>query len=592
MVLKGGYALYHIRNRTGTTIITSPGTLLMDALVEAGVMRHDFPCNRNGICKKCKVAIKSGEEWTEVLSCQTVIESDLEIDVSPVDGAAAVCLHEGHGRRAVLSPVVRKTLVSPSPDGKVPGWEELCLRARIPNEHVRATDASVLRTVASLGQQKTAFTLAIRGHEIIAAEIGDTQSRIYGMAFDIGTTTVVGYLIDLCGGHLLATASALNPQVQYGADVISRITYADQEKDGLERLRSSIVACVNSLIGEAAGRANIDRRHIYDLVFVGNTCMHHLFLGILPTALGRYPYQPVVRSAVTLNALRTGIEVNEQADLTWLPALAGFVGADTIGMLLAHPLQDELATTLAVDIGTNGEIVLASGGGLWACSAAAGPAFEGYSMASGIRAQTGAVDEVRIESDSVFYHVIGEVKPKGICGSGFADAVAGLLKSKLIDRSGLLVSGNPGPVSKRIVDRNGSMAFLLVPGEETSDGREILVTQRDIRYLQLAKAAISTGILLLLREAGVRPDDIEKVILAGAFGLYLKPESIQGIRLLPEPLCGKIVAVGNAAGVGAQNALLSHAERSTAQELARKIRYVELAGRKDFEELFMDELSF
>jgi uncharacterized 2Fe-2S/4Fe-4S cluster protein (DUF4445 family) len=585
--------LHSILDGTGNKIIASHGSLLIDALVDAGLMQRDFPCSRKGICKKCMVSIKSEENWVEVLSCQTMVESDLEIDLSRGDSAVAVCLQEGHGKRAALAPAVNKVFFSPASDGMVLSWEELCLRSGIPKEQGRTADPNVLRSVATLSQKKTAFTLVVRGNEVIAAEIGDTRFERYGMAFDIGTTTVAGYLINLSDGCVLATASALNPQVQYGADVISRITYADQEQEGLERLRSSIVQCVNGLIGEATERAKVSCQAIYDLVFVGNPCMHHLFFGILPTALGRYPYQPVVRDMVTFNAHSVGVDINEQADLTWLPAIAGFVGADTIGMLLAHPLQDEQEVTLAVDIGTNGEIVLASGGHLWACSAAAGPAFEGYSMVSGIRAQTGAIDVVRIEPDKVKFHVIGDVKPQGICGSGLADLVAGLLATKHIDPSGgLAVSDKTDELSSRIVERNGSLAFLLVPGDQTRDGHDILVTQKDIRFLQLAKAAIATGIRVLLREAGIQVSDVSKVLLAGAFGLYLKPESIKSIRLLPEALCGKIVAVGNAAGVGAQNALLSLEERKTAQELAEKIRYVELAGRKDFEDLFLAELSF
>jgi len=249
--------------------------------------------------------------------------------------------------------------------------------------------------------------------------------------------------------------------------------------------------------------------------------------------------------------------------------------------------------TLAVDIGTNGEIVLASQGELWACSAAAGPAFEGYSMRSGIRAQDGAIDSVWIGAQGVSYHVIGDVKPQGICGSGLVDAVAGLLRAQRIDLSGRLVmSDSPDHVSGRIVEREGSLVFLLATRDETNDGREIFITQKDIRQLQLAKAAIAAGIKVLLSEAGLHWGDVTKVILAGAFGLYLKPESINSIRLLGDIPREKILAVGNAAGVGSQNALVSLEDRKAASELVKNIRYVELAGRADFVDLFMKELSF
>jgi uncharacterized 2Fe-2S/4Fe-4S cluster protein (DUF4445 family) len=390
-----------------------------------------------------------------------------------------------------------------------------------------------------------------------------------------------------------AAVSILNPQVQYGADVISRITFADGEPDGLDRLRSCIVKSVNDLIIDAAGKAGISRDSIYDVVFVGNPCMHHLFLGIDPGQLGRSPYQPFLRIPISLNARLVGLEVNKMATLSWLPAVAGFVGADTVGMLLAHPVQHDQGVTLAVDIGTNGEIVLASHGKLWACSAAAGPAFEGYSMKSGIRAQTGAIDSVWIGTHDISYHVIGDVKPQGICGSGLVDAVAGLLSTKHLDLSGRLISSNQTDgVSGRFVEREGSLVFLLASSDETNDGREIVITQKDIRQLQLAKAAIAAGIKVLLGEAGLSWDDVTKVILAGAFGLYLKPESIKSIRLLGEISSDKVLAVGNAAGVGAQNALVSREDRNGASELAQKIRYVELAGRTDFVDLFMQALSF
>jgi len=404
---------------------------------------------------------------------------------------------------------------------------------------------------------------------------------------------VVGYLVDLNDGSMRAAVSTLNPQVQYGADVISRITFSDGEPDGLDRLRSCIVHAVNDLIGEAAGKASIGRDSIYDLVFVGNPCMHHLFLGIDPSQLGRSPYQPFLRDPISLNARMVGLEVNNMANISWLPAVAGFVGADTVSMLLAHPLQNTREVTLAVDIGTNGEIVLASQGELWACSAAAGPAFEGYSMRSGIRAQDGAIDSVWIGAQGVSYHVIGDVKPQGICGSGLVDAVAGLLRAQRIDLSGRLVmSDSPDHVSGRIVEREGSLVFLLATRDETNDGREIFITQKDIRQLQLAKAAIAAGIKVLLSEAGLHWGDVTKVILAGAFGLYLKPESINSIRLLGDIPREKILAVGNAAGVGSQNALVSLEDRKAASELVKNIRYVELAGRADFVDLFMKELSF
>ena len=569
------------------------GQLLIDVLVDAGMMKNDFPCGRRGVCGKCQVRMKSGSQWTEVLSCQTLVDSDLEIDVAAGDQAMDVCLQEGLGRRAPLMPAVHKTYFVPVSNDPTLSWEDLCVRSGIPKNKGTAADVEVVRQAVASCKKLAPFTIVTRSYEVIAVETGDTRPLLYGMAFDIGTTTVVGYLVDLNDGSMRAAVSTLNPQVQYGADVISRITFSDGEPDGLDRLRSCIVHAVNDLIGEAAGKASIGRDSIYDLVFVGNPCMHHLFLGIDPSQLGRSPYQPFLRDPISLNARMVGLEVNNMANISWLPAVAGFVGADTVSMLLAHPLQNTREVTLAVDIGTNGEIVLASQGELWACSAAAGPAFEGYSMRSGIRAQDGAIDSVWIGAQGVSYHVIGDVKPQGICGSGLVDAVAGLLRAQRIDLSGRLVmSDSPDHVSGRIVEREGSLVFLLATRDETNDGREIFITQKDIRQLQLAKAAIAAGIKVLLSEAGLHWGDVTKVILAGAFGLYLKPESINSIRLLGDIPREKILAVGNAAGVGSQNALVSLEDRKAASELVKNIRYVELAGRADFVDLFMKELSF
>ena len=585
--------MYSIKDVSGKIIAASHGQLLVDALVGAGMMTNEFPCGRRGVCRKCQVRMKSGNQWLEVLSCQTLIESDLEVDVSPSDQSMDVCLTEGLGRRAPLAPAIRKTQFIPPSDDPAPTWEDVCRMSGIPSGQGMASNEDVLKMAVTFCKKRAPFTIVTRFHEVMTVESGDTRDQLYGMAFDIGTTTVAGYLVDLNKGSTLATVSTLNPQVQYGADVISRITFADSSPDGLDLLRTSIVRAVNDLIGEAARKAGINRESIYDLIFVGNPCMHHLFLGIDPGQLGRAPYQPFIRTSVSLNAYSAGLDINKSAIMSWLPIVAGFVGADTVSMLLAHPLEEEAGVTLAVDIGTNGEVVLASRGALWACSAAAGPAFEGYSMKSGIRAQNGAIDSVWIDTNGVSYHVIGEGKPQGICGSGLVDAVSGLLTTGHLDRSGRLSSSeNVDPISERIVERDGLLVFLLATREETRDGREVVITQKDIRHLQLAKAAIAAGIKILLAEAGLQWNDVEKVILAGAFGLYLKPESIKTIKLLGEIPSDRIRAVGNAAGMGAQNALLSVEDRENAAELVNKINYVELAGRADFVDLFMKELSF
>jgi uncharacterized 2Fe-2S/4Fe-4S cluster protein (DUF4445 family) len=587
--------LFTIKNvSSGHVIDVEPGAFLIQALADAGLMLEDSSCGRQGLCEKCLVRTRPGEDedWKEVLACQTPVLSDLQVDMpGPGRLRKYVALREGSGARAAFAPSVRKIFVESC--RLALAWEELSSRAGIPPAARTPEDMQVVRELSLLLAAGKSFTAVIASHKIVGVEEGDTCARLCGMAFDIGTTTVVGYLLNLLDGELLATVSALNPQVSYGADVISRISLTEREPPGLEQLREAIVACVDGLIGEAVEQAGLRREDVYDLVFVGNPCMHHLFFGIRPVSLGKAPYQPVVREQVEVAASQAGARASRFARLTWLPAVAGFVGADTVGMLLAHPLGEAGDATLALDIGTNGEIVLSCRGELWAASAAAGPAFEGTAMTSGMRAQSGAIDRAWIGKDGWGYNVIDQVRPRGMCGSGLVDAVAALLNEGLIKSSGRIVPpAGDHPLARSFVTRGGSAAFVLVPGDAAEGGREIVITQHDVRQLQLAKAAISTGILLLSQEAQQPLEELQRVILAGAFGMYLSLAGIRAIGLLPGTLCDRIVAVGNAAGAGAQNALLSQDSRRLATEIAARVRYVELAGRADFTDMFLQRLEF
>ena len=589
--------MFSLKNASGWQLIqVTPGVLLIEALAEAGLAVEDTSCGRQGVCAKCLVRTRSteNEEWAEVLACQTPVISDLEIDMPDPERLrkfVAVC--QGSGIQVAPEPAVRKLFVKSLPGEMALAWEELCAAAGIPHKSTSPENVGLLRELARLVTANKSFTAIIAEDKILGLEEGDTSAALYGMAFDVGTTTVVGYLSDLLTGKLLAAVSALNPQVRYGADVITRITLAEREPHGLQQLQDCIVACVNELIGEAAAEAGIRREDIYDFVFVGNPCMEHIFLGIQPAGLGKAPYQPVLREQVTFTAAEVGVQANELARVCWLPAVAGFVGADTVGMLLAHPLAESAETTLALDIGTNGEIVLACRRELRACSTAAGPAFEGTAMTSGLRAQSGAIDRVWVGKQGWQYHVIDGIRPRGICGSGVVDAVAALLNQGLITESGRLTRPDNGhPLARNFVTHEGAAAFVLVSGDAAENGKDILITQNDVRQLQLAKAAVATGLFLLLQEAQVSLQDVARVILAGAFGMYLTLESIRTIGLIPEELCGKVVAVGNAAGAGAQNALISTRSRRLAAHTAAKIRYVELAGRLDFADLFVERLGF
>lgn len=569
----------------------APGTPLMKVLTEAGVMNADYPCGGMGICGKCKVKIRVGGGWEEVLACQTRVVSDMEAQLDENDIDTTVCVETASGERAVLNPAVKKIFFPPSGDLPL-CWEELCARLGTDNSQTLA-DMRAVRDLANCAYLNKGFTVVLYDGEILSLETGDTRQNLYGMAFDIGTTTIAGYLFNLTNGAPLAAVSGINPQVGYGADVITRITFTEQTETGLETLQNSITSFVDRLIGEAAAQAAVSRLDIYDLVFVGNPCMQHLFLGINPRSLGRSPYRPVLCRSVTIAAASAGLNANEAARAHWLPCVAGFVGADTVGMLLACRIDRTEKVTLAVDIGTNGEMVLWDGNNLWACSTAAGPAFEGISMTCGIRAQAGAIDNVKLSGGKIDCSVIGGGSPVGICGSGFFAAIAAMIHAGIIDKSGRLLQPEEGDVWREHVRKNGGdLAFVLVPAAKTRHGRDIAVSQQDIRQMQLAKGAIMSGAKILTQKAGISETDIDEVIVAGAFGLFLNPDDIITLGLLPEGLGEKIVPVGNAAGLGAQNALLSKKVREEARGKTAEIKYVELAGNTDFTEVFIESMDF
>lgn len=581
--------------KSGIKINASPGATLMHVLVEAGVIEVDYPCGGLGICGKCRVRIRANGGWEQVLACQTKVCSDINIEAQLDENEiySAVCIDTAAGARANLNPAASKVFINfPGVSDKKPlCWEEL--RAQLGLTNQQAANIKAVRDLSHYAHLPEGFTAILYDGEIIGLEAGDTRESLYGMAFDIGTTTIVGYLFNLTAGALVATVSGLNPQVKYGADVIGRITFAEQTENGLAKLKNSITDFVNALIGEAANLSAVSRRDIYDLVFVGNPCMQHLFLQINPYSLGRAPYQPVLSQAVTFFAAGAGLDANEAAKAHWLPGVAGFVGADTVGMLLASQIDGGDKIVFAVDIGTNGEMLLWDGKTMRACSTAAGPAFEGISMTCGIRAQTGAIDKVELNGNEVSYSVIGEGLPRGICGSGFFSAIAAMLNAGLIDESGKLTEPDgDSPWKKYFSKTDNGLAFVLVPASKTLSKRDIVISQQDIRQMQLAKGAILAGFRILVKEAAISENDIQEVIIAGAFGLFLKPDEIITLALLPEVLGGKITPVGNAAGLGAQNALLSKEARKAAEEKAAKIDYIELAGRIDFTEIFIDSLSY
>ena len=436
-------------------------------------------------------------------------------------------------------------------------------RVTVDGEKVLACQTAIDRDMTVLLPERGETEILTQGTG--AARTGDGQHE-YVLAFDIGTTTLVGFLLDGASGAQLASASAVNPQTQYGADVISRIQIAVAGKEPL--LRCCVAESLGALTEELVEKARVDINKVGLACVVGNTAMHHLFLGIDPSSLVSPPYMPTVSAAIEA-PISSRLPLSDNAVLRVLPNIAGFVGADTVGCMVAAGFDRLRDLTLLIDIGTNGEMVLGDRTRRIACSTAAGPAFEGAKISQGMRGAAGAVDHVWLENGEICFHVIGNVEPCGICGSGLLDLVACLLDAGVIDESGRLEG-------KKF----------------TFPGTTISLTQKDVREVQLAKGAIRAGIELMCKKMGVHPEDINTVLLAGAFGNYMDPASACRIGMIPPCLLDKIRPVGNAAGEGAKLCAVDRKAFALAQELASGTEFLELASIPDFQDRFIDALEF
>ncbi len=424
---------------------------------------------------------------------------------------------------------------------------------------------------------------------------GDNET-LYGIAFDIGTTTVVGYLINLETGATLACVSGLNPQTVFGGDLISRIGFAAEKLTHVKKLHQRIATFMNDLGEYVCDQVGICRSEICRVTVVGNTCMHHLLLGIDPTPLGSAPYNPVVKAPYRCPARECGLRLHENAQAYLLPVIAGFVGADTVAMILSAKLGSHSGNVIAADIGTNAEVVLKTDQGLIACSSPAGPALEGGQIRDGMRAALGAIDRVTADRDIVI-HTIGDAPALGICGSGLIDAVAVLLDLGIIDKTGRLHVEPKAVLPKTIAARlrkgeDGAPEFVLVWAAESGNHLDIVLSQGDIRQLQLAKAAIMSGVQALLQQVGLELGDIDSFLLAGGFGNYINARNARRIGLIPDLAGDRIHYIANAAGLGAQIALLSDRGRVEAEKIALETRHLSLAGLPGFQKMYLGAMGF
>jgi len=601
----------------GIVTDVAPGTTLLKAATACGV-EIEAVCGGRGTCGKCRVIATSGlAPLTEAelarlskedidqgyrLACQATVVSDAQVVVPEESRISRVSiLSSGVSRVAPLEPWARRyALQVPEATLENQAADLDNLQRCLEKEGLvglKPTLSALRELPAALRDAGGEVTLLLVDEDIVSMAPGSGPEHVLGVAFDVGTTTVVGYLMDLETGQQLGVASRLNPQTRYGDDVVSRIGYAKQHEDGLETLRRVIVGAMNDIVAQASEVAGVSQKDILAATVAGNTTMHHLFLGLNPEELTMSPYVPVSTSPQRLWAREVGLQIHPEAGVWVLPNIAGWVGGDTVGVILATGIYDEEEPALAIDLGTNGEMALGSRGRLMTCSTAAGPAFEGAHLSCGMRAADGAIDEVSIDH-SVTFHAIGTGAPRGVCGSGLVDLVAEMLSAGIIDATGMMQDGESlrhngnHLLADRITQIGRQRAFVLAPASEGAGGRAVVATQRDIRELQLAKGAIRAGIETLMKELGVAVADVRRVYLAGAFGNYVRPESALAIGLIPHFPNAEIVPVGNAAGSGTKMALVSRSARETACEILDRAEYLELSGRPDFQDLFVEAMIF
>ncbi len=594
------------------------GTPILEAALKAGV-DIDATCGRRGRCRSCRVKVLSGDmppatiqDTVQLghdavlerfrLSCQTKVLSDCTIlPVPPKAEVGHQILSSGDSdalANSILDSGVDKHFVqaeTPMDENhQTSDLEELIRNIEGWKDFTITLD--VLRRIPEmLREVNEGFTVTSFNGQVVDLEIGDTREKNFGMAFDIGTTSIIGSLVDLNTGEQLTSVGGINPQATYGGDLMSRISFAQFDTKKLQTLRGRVLNSVNDFIKEACEKAEVSADNIYKIVVVGNTCMHHIFLGIDTSYVGLAPYAPVVRHSMVFPARDIPLKRPTHAHICLLPIIAGFVGADTIAAVLATRIYASEENRVMVDIGTNGEVVMGNKDRLMACSAPAGPALEGGQIMHGMRAAVGAVEGVNI-GDEVAVKVVGDAPAIGICGSGLIDAVAQFLDANLMNPAGRLrekdLSDLPEAVQKRFVNGDDWRGFCLVPQDDAGSDHDIVLTQMDIRQFQLAKAAIYSGVLMLQRIMEIPDEDLAELQLAGGFGNYVSTKSAVRTRLLPPLDLEKITYVGNAAHLGAELSLLSETERERANDIVDSIEHVALATRMEFQELFVDACGF
>jgi uncharacterized 2Fe-2S/4Fe-4S cluster protein (DUF4445 family) len=610
---------------------------LYQTLTNSGI-RINSLCGGQGKCGKCKIIIQQGfnflnpatntekasltqEEINQNyrLACQCIVGENptehLEEDILPqvkiflpqdllIENFKI--LTSGVNKGVNLNPaIIKKFIKVRKPDLTEPIADLERIIASFTGNITKDDDINIpieieydiLKKIPNvLREQDHNITLTLwNNYKIIECEAGDKTQENFGIAFDIGTTTLVGYLINLNNGKIYALDSALNPQTAFGEDVVSRITYVKNNKESLLKLRNLVLEALNKIIQSTCNSAGITPNQIYEANVVGNSVMHHLFLGIDPSNIGLSPFVPSVQKGLNITAKEVGLKIFPNGNIYMLPLIAGYVGADTMGVIISSEIDKESELTLAIDVGTNGEIIIGNKDIIATGSCAAGSALEGAHITHGMRAASGAIDTVHIDPKNfdVSYTTINNNAPLGICGSGLIDIISEMLRSKIITRSG---NFNKEFIShERFINPNKSFEFVIVSKDETSLHRNITISQNDIRELQMAKGAFFSGARLILQKVNeLQKNDlkISQIFLAGAFGNYINKNNAKFIGMIPDIPEDKILQIGNAAGIGAQNCLLNRNLRKKAQKLLKSINYVEIAVQKNFQKEFAESMYF
>jgi uncharacterized 2Fe-2S/4Fe-4S cluster protein (DUF4445 family) len=573
------------------------GMSLSDALTQRGI-RVTFPCGKRGSCGKCKAIITGAVldptpsellYLTEKelnnhirLLCQTYSAGGKVTIHSLLNTSNLSILVDGFDRNRSGSNVFKTEKIRLNQAKDCPSqWDRLF------NDH--KPQYPWIKTLPSYINNMSCAELAYYNQTLVRVNDPDKKNRYYGIGFDIGTTTVVGYLVNLITGQVEDTSAMANPQAAYGVDVMSRIAFSS-ELEGLTILYDLITEAISEISLGLLSSNHLAMEDLVIITLVGNTCMHHLLLELNPKSLGEYPYLPLVRNSLFLRGEEIGLKGLKN---TWVwvgPIIGGFVGADAVAAAVSTKLCQSKEPSLLVDLGTNGEILLWADRQLLACSTAAGPAFEGSQISCGMRAEPGAIDGCSLIDGRLGIHVLDNKKPKGICSSGLVDLIAILIETGLVDETGRLLCSDEAkgkPLSDHLISTPSGPAFALVKNRE-----ELMITQKDLREVQLAKGAVRAGIEVCCAEMGIKPQDLSKILLAGAFGNYISKENALKIGIFPEVSVHKIKSVGNAAGAGAVLALVSQKALREFEKVRQTARHLELGSCPAFQERFVDAMLF